>query len=165
MLAGERHGKILPGFDIGNSPSQIKGMDFTGKTVIHTTSAGTQGIANATHSSEILCAGLVTARATAEYLKKRNPSKVSLVCMGLEALEETEEDTLCAEYIRDLLLGRERDISFEIEDLKRTSGAKFFDERQAEVFPEEDFYLSTSLDKFDFVLKYDLINHCTTMVG
>ena len=56
VLAGERHGRILPGFDIGNSPSQVKGLDFTGKPVIHTTSAGTQGIANATYASEILCA-------------------------------------------------------------------------------------------------------------
>ena len=40
ILVGERHGKILPGFDYGNSPSQIKDVDFTGKTVIHTTSAG-----------------------------------------------------------------------------------------------------------------------------
>lgn len=40
ILVGERHGKILPGFDYGNSPSQIKNVDFSGKTVVHT-SAGT----------------------------------------------------------------------------------------------------------------------------
>ena len=32
LLAGERNGKILPGFDFGNSPSQVKDYDFTGKT-------------------------------------------------------------------------------------------------------------------------------------
>ena len=29
ILVGERHGKILPGFDYGNSPSQIKDVNFT----------------------------------------------------------------------------------------------------------------------------------------
>ena len=39
VLVGERLGKILPGFDYGNSPSQLEHADLTGKTVIHTTSA------------------------------------------------------------------------------------------------------------------------------
>ena len=40
-----------------------------------------------------------------------------------------------------------------IEKLKVTSGAKFFDLSQQDVFPERDFYLCTDVDKFDFVLK------------
>ena len=51
ILAGERHGKILPGFDVGNSPWELSKMDIAGKTVVHTTSAGTQGIANAVNAS------------------------------------------------------------------------------------------------------------------
>ena len=164
ILAGERHGKILPGFDTGNSPSQLSAIDFKGKAVIHTTSAGTQGIANAARADEILCGSLVTARATAEYILKKNPERVSLVCMGLEALKETEEDTLCAEYIKSILEGRERDISEDIKSLKFTSGAKFFDEKQKDVFPEEDFFLCTQLNKFDFVVRYDLKKHITEKV-
>ena len=41
----------------------------------------------------------------------------------------------------------------EIQKLKVTSGAKFFDKDQQEVFPEKDFYLSTEINKFNFVLK------------
>ena len=47
VLMGERKGKKLPGFDYGNSPTEIQSIDFSGKTVIQTTSAGTQGFANA----------------------------------------------------------------------------------------------------------------------
>lgn len=47
VLIGERHGVILPGFQYGNSPSQTADVDLEGKTLIHTTSAGTQGIVNA----------------------------------------------------------------------------------------------------------------------
>lgn len=153
ILAGERHGKILPGFDVGNSPSELIKLDSKGKTVVHTTSAGTQGIANADGADEILGASLVNARATAEYIKNSGYETVSLVCMGLEAKSETEEDTLCARYIKSILEGESLDMPAEIEDLKRTSGAKFFDKTQNDVFPEADFGMCTELDKFDFVMK------------
>ena len=155
VLVGERHGKILPGFDFGNSPSQIQKVDFTGKTVIHTTSAGTQGIANAMNADEVLTGSLVNAKAIAEYIKQKDPEEVSLVCMGLEAKSQTEEDNLCAYYIKSLLENKPMDLSEEIEKLKVTSGAKFFDKDKQDVFPEPDFYLSTEVNKFDFVLKVE----------
>ena len=153
VLAGERHGKILPGFDTGNSPSQLSLVDVKGKTVVHTTSAGTQGIANALYADEILGGSLLNARATAEYIRKSGASEVSLVCMGLEALAPSDEDTLCAEYIKSLLENRPFDIQAEVEKLKYTSGAKFFDPAQNDVFPQEDFNMCTRIDCFDFVLK------------
>ena len=153
ILAGERHGEILPGFDVGNSPSELIKLDCQGKTVVHTTSAGTQGIANAVNADEILGASLVNAKATAMYIKSKNPENVSLVCMGLEALSQTEEDNLCAYYIKSILEGTSIDMQPEIEKLKYTSGAKFFDKAQNSVFPEADFGMCTQLDKFDFVMK------------
>lgn len=153
LLAGERHGKILPGFDMGNSPSEQKSVNVLGKTVVHTTSAGTQGIANATGADEILGGALVNAKATAEYIKSRNPEEVSLVCMGLEAISRTEEDDLCANYIESLLCGRPFDLKTEAEKLRFTSGAKFFDPAQTDVFPTEDFFMCVDANKFNFVMK------------
>lgn len=154
ILIGERNGIQLPGFDYGNSPSQIENVDFTNKVIVHTTSAGTQGISNALLAKEILTGSLVNAKATVEYIKKRNFKEVSLVCMGLRAIRETEEDNLCARYMKDLLENKNTDYIYEeIEKLKITSGAKFFDQEQQNVFPEKDFYLSTNLNNFNFVLK------------
>ncbi|MBE7000122.1 MAG: 2-phosphosulfolactate phosphatase, partial [Ruminococcaceae bacterium] len=153
ILAGERRGKILPGFDMGNSPAQAEALEVVGETVIHTTSAGTQGIANAIHADEILGGSLVTARAIADYIRTSGATEVSLVAMGLDAVSETEEDTLCADYIRALLEGRELDMESEVEKLKTTSGAKFFDPAQSDVFPEDDFHMCVAVDKFDFVLR------------
>ncbi len=65
LLCGERGGAIIEGFNFGNSPSAVENLDFTGKTVVHTTSAGTQGIANATGADEILGGSLVAAKAIA----------------------------------------------------------------------------------------------------
>jgi len=151
ILMGERGGAICPGFDFGNSPSAVKDVDFTGKTVVHTTSAGTQGVANATGASEILTGSLVNAKAIAEYIKNSGAEDVSLVCMGLAGVESTREDTLCAEYIKALVEGTTIDLTAGIEECKRTSGAKFFDPNDT-VFPEEDFWLSVEADKFPFVL-------------
>ncbi len=155
LLVGERHGAMLPGFDVGNSPSVLAKMDIAGKTVVHTTSAGTQGIANAVNATEILGCSLLNAKATAEYIRKSGAEEVSLVCMGLDALVPTEEDTLCAEYIKSILEGTKLDMPSLIADLKNTSGAKFFDKTQADVFPEADFHMCTELDKFDFVIKLE----------
>lgn len=156
ILAGERHGKILPGFDTGNAPSLLHLLDLKGKTVVHTTSAGTQGIANANGADEILGCSLVNAKATAEYIRKSGAEEVSLVCMGLEALAPTEEDTLCAEYIKALLEDADIDMKSGIDSLRYTSGAKFFDKAQSDVFPEADFPMCTDLDRFNFVMKLEV---------
>ena len=153
ILAGERYGKILPGFDFGNSPSQLSGIDIKGKTLIHTTSAGTQGIANAKGATEILGASLVNAKATAEYIKRSGETDISLVCMGYAGEHPTDEDTLCAEYIKSILEGTTIDLNAGIERLKLTDGAKFFDKAQNDVFPEEDFPMCTDVDKFDFAMR------------
>ena len=153
ILIGERDGVMLPGFDYGNSPSQIEKVDFSGKTVIHTTSAGTQGIANATGAEEIITGSLVNAKAIARYIKNSGYGDISLVCMGLNAKRPIEEDTLCANYIKSLLEGSPLELAPEIEKLKATSGAKFFDPEQQSVFPQRDFYLCTRPNIFNFVLR------------
>lgn len=157
ILAGERWGKILPGFDMGNSPSEllenVYNMDVLGKTVVHTTSAGTQGIANSFGADKIIGGSLLTARSVAKYIKEKNPKEVSLVCMRHATLWETEEDTLCAEHIKNILCEKPFDMESGIDMLRKTSGAKFFDPKQNDVFPEKNFELCTHVDCFDFILR------------
>ena len=154
ILCGERNGIMVEGFDYGNSPSQFEHTDLTGKTVIHTTSAGTQGIVNAVNASEILTGSFVNALAISKYIKQRNAAKVSLVCMGWNAAEPTEEDTLCAQYIKSLLEDNPMpDIDIQLQQLRYTSGAKFFDPAQQNVFPQRDFELCIQRDRFNFVLR------------
>jgi len=154
VLCGERDGVMIPGFDFGNSPSQLEHADLTGKTVVHTTSAGTQGIVNASAADEILTGSLVNARAVAEYIRRKNPAQVSLVCMGLNCLRPIEEDTLCAEYIKSLLEEKPlTDMEARMDDLRFTSGAKFFDPEKQNVFPKRDFELCVQLDTVPFVLR------------
>lgn len=152
ILIGERNGIMLPGFDYGNSPSQIQNIDFSGKTILHTTSTGTQGIASAKNADEIVTGSLVNSKAIATYIKTKKIEEVSLVCMDTRLREG--EDYVCAMYIKSLLENNhDFQITDKIETLKNTSGAKFFITANQEVFPKEDFYLCTEINKFDFVLK------------
>lgn len=156
ILIGERHGKKCDGFDYGNSPSAILKEDVTGKTIIHTTSAGTQGIVNASHASEIITGSLVNARAVAEYILTKQPRAVSLVCMGNGGVRPAQEDELCAEYIKSILEGREfLDLEQRVSSLKNNGGEHFFDKTRQDVFPEADFYMCIKYNKFPFVIKIE----------
>lgn len=155
ILIGERKGKKCEGFDYGNSPSQIKDASLKGTTIIHTTSAGTQGISNAKNADEIITGSLVNAKAIAEYIKKKNPAIVSLVCMGNAGIYEAKEDILCAHYIKSLLLKEDFDIEGKVLLLKEDGGEHFFNPMKQEVFPEEDFWMCIKVNLFPFVLKIE----------
>ncbi|MCQ2398443.1 MAG: 2-phosphosulfolactate phosphatase [Sphaerochaetaceae bacterium] len=155
-LVGERHGIKLEGFDVGNSPSQIvTGPDLSGRTVVHSTSAGVQGIVLARNATEVITGSFVNAAAVARYIKKQNPEIVSLVGMGLNGTEETAEDVLCCRYIKALVEGENPNLHRELADLRNTSGAKFFDRSKTASFPEPDFFMCLVPDIFNFVLKVD----------
>ena len=153
VLIGERNGKKCEGFDYGNSPSTVSPEAVKGKTIIHTTSAGTQGIVNAKGASEIITGSLVNARAVAEYIRNKQPEIVSLVCMGNNGVRPAAEDELCAEYIKSILKGNElTDIEKRIADLRYHGGEHFFDEMRQEVFPQEDFWMCIKYNRFPFVI-------------
>lgn len=153
VLIGERHGKKCDGFNFGNSPSTVLPEAVKGKTILHTTSAGTQGIVNATKATEIITGSLVNAKAVAEYIKKKQPETVSLVCMGNAGVRPVAEDELCAEYIKCLVEGTEiPDFERRVMDLQRHGGEHFFDEARQEIYPKEDFFMCIKYDKFPFVI-------------
>ena len=70
LLLGERGGRMPEGFDFGNSPSQIEGIDFKEKTVVQTTSSGTNGIISAKNADEIITGSFVNAASIVKYIKK-----------------------------------------------------------------------------------------------
>lgn len=158
ILIGERNEVVPPGFDYGNSPTHIKGVDFTNKTIVHTTSSGTQGLVKSKGASELLTGSFVNAPAIVRYIKHKNPDVVSLVCMGYATQYPTEEDTFCAEYIRNSLLDIHTDIEAMIDIIKNTSGKRLFEAKNQNHSPKSDFYLCTDLGRFNFVLKAKVCN-------
>ena len=158
ILVGERNEQKPEGFDYGNSPSQLMTGNLSGKTMVHTTSSGTQGIANATHADEILTGSFVNAQAIINYIRKQNPEKVSLVCMGYSCQYPTDEDTLLAVYIKNELEGISNDFPAMVEQIRKGDGARFFAPEKQDWAPVADFDLCLSLNRFNFVLKVETEN-------
>ena len=153
LLMGEVDGVKVEGFDYGNSPHQVKAEDFTGKTLIQRTSAGTQGIILAHNADELLLGSFVTADAIVDYIRGRYPEVVSLVAMGWNGRENTPEDEYLAEYIEMKLQGRTPDFKEMKMKIRESShGAKFFDLEKPE-FIEGDFHSAMDLNRFNFVLR------------
>jgi 2-phosphosulfolactate phosphatase len=153
LQIGERGGVRVEGFDYGNSPYDASLADFTGRTVIQTTGAGTQGVVSASGADEIVLGSFVMAGAVARFIQKVQPEVVSLVAMGDVGVDPNEEDESCAEYIEGLLKGGRPDFEGMRGRIRASpSGFKFFDESRPQ-FREEDFRLALELDRFDFVLR------------
>ena len=155
LLVGERNEQKPEGFDFGNSPSQLMLGDLNQKIIVHTTSSGTQGIANATQSDEILTGSFVNAKAIVDYIREQNPAKVSLVCMGYSCQYPTDEDTLLAVYIKNELEGQPNNFVQMVEQIRKGDGARFFAPDKQEWAPVADFDLCLSLNRFNFILKVE----------
>ena len=155
LLAGERHGRRLPGFDAGNSPTELRALDLRGRVLVHTTHAGTQGLVNASAADEVLTGAFVNISAVCRYIRSRNPQRVSLVRMGREARERCAEDDLYADCLRLLLLGRPAPLAEVRERLRGAPAARKFFDPAADWAPRDDFEYCTEVDRFDFVLRLE----------
>lgn len=153
LLMGERNCLRPDGFDFGNSPSEVKDRDLTGRTLVHATSAGTRGLNAAMHQADrVLFCSFTNVSATAAALAAAAPETVSLVAMGKAGQTPAPEDKLCAMYLANLLQ-RVPNAFPAIPPFLRTSpsAAIFFGETA--IVPEEDFALCLNLDAFDFFLE------------
>ncbi len=153
LLVGERNERRIEGFDLGNSPTEILLGNVSGKTVIHTTTAGTCGLSNALNCYPVITGSFVNASVVAKYIRQTGADHVSLVAMGYRANISAEEDLLCAKYIRSLLKGDERNFDREIADLRFSAGKRFFDPANIGFSPPTDFFLCTMTNRFGFVLR------------
>jgi 2-phosphosulfolactate phosphatase len=153
LFVGERHARPLPGFDCGNSPTHLEQFELRGRTLVHTTHAGTQGLVNAEFADEVLTGALVNVGAIVRYICARKPKQVTLVRMGHEAVERCEEDDVCAAIIAARLSDEQLDERALIEDLRGASSARKFFDPACDWAPAGDFERCTQLDKFDFVLR------------
>src|SRR5579863_786881 len=94
LLGGERGGRKIKGFDLGNSPSEYVRTVVSGKKVIFTTTNGTQALIRAKEARRVLVGAMSNLGAVVEHLANES-GPVHLVCSGTER-RVTLEDVLCA---------------------------------------------------------------------
>ena len=138
---GEVGGIPPEGFDFGNSPYEMSKAELAGKTMVHTTRAGTVGVTAAAQADQVYGTSLVNAKATVDRILASRPSLVTVVAMGLGGKVRTDEDEQCALYLRNLLLGRNPDEAA-VRSLVRAGKEtdKFMDPDQPHFHPEDVDY-------------------------
>jgi len=142
LLFGERHGLPPQGFDAGNSPPAIARMDLHGRTIILTTSAGTQALAAAAKADEVIVGCFRNARAVCDYLAQTEPELVTLVAAGVNGAVAAPEDELCAQYIRSLIAGEPMDLDrISATILTHPEAEKFF-RQGTPLYNPDDVYFS-----------------------
>ena len=159
VLIGESSGIPIEGFDLGNSPSEIRRQDpsfFKGRTLIQRTSSGVQGaLAALEGAAEVMVAGYTVARATADYILSRQPALVSLVAMGWDLKERAPEDEGCVRYIAHLLGAGDYDHDKALSEILSNETAQRFLRADNPHFPVEDPIMCLQRDLYDFALRVE----------
>ncbi len=110
VLGGERGGRKIDGFDVGNSPTEYTSERVTAATIVFTTTNGTSALRYTTGADPVLLGAFVNLSAVVARLS--DFSLVHLLCAGTGGAI-TREDTLFAGAIVDRLVdasGREADL-------------------------------------------------------
>jgi 2-phosphosulfolactate phosphatase len=103
LLCGERKGLKIEGFDLGNSPQECTAENVGGKTLVLTTTNGTQAMAHARRAARILIGGFVNVSAV--FARLRGERLVHLLCSGTEG-QEGDDDLLLAGMLAERLAQR-----------------------------------------------------------
>ena len=69
LLGGERGGRPIAGFDLGNSPAEYTAERVGGKTVVLTTTNGTRALLHSRQAARVLVAAFANCAATTAALE------------------------------------------------------------------------------------------------
>ncbi len=94
LLAGERGGHTIPGFDLGNSPDEFVRERVEGRTVVLTTTNGTAAMMRATEGAAAALAALTNVSAAAAWARGQGRD-VTILCAGDNGAFSLE-DGVCA---------------------------------------------------------------------
>lgn len=112
LLGGEKEGRRIDGFNLGNSPLEYAPEVVKGKTIILATSNGTRAVWKSQAAKEILIGSFVNMGSVADYLAKAGGDIVTIVCAGKQG-RFSMEDAVCAGMLIDLLA---RENNFDLSD-------------------------------------------------
>lgn len=148
-------GRPVPGFDYGNSPSEIASAPLIGQDIILSTAAGVQGLLRYASVPLVLGGSLCNAKATAARLLEAKPRRIGLVITGEWIDRDGDEDVACADYLHALLTGRPITPA-EIEARVRHSDfGRQFGATDAPHLSASDLAHCATCDRFSFSLRLD----------
>jgi len=102
VLGGERHGKLIDGFDLDNSPFRYGPENVRDKMVVFTTTNGTRALTECRSASTILIGAFVNLSALVWRLQNQTQD-LHLVCAGTDGNLTAEDILFAGAVIRKLL--------------------------------------------------------------
>ena len=104
LLAGERGGLRINGFDFGNSPRESHAAKVRGREIAITTTNGTRALRACSQAAEIWLGSLRNISSLAQKLSASSHNEILIICAGT-AEEASLEDTLAAGALCERLAG------------------------------------------------------------
>ena len=104
LLAAERNGEVVEGFDFGNSPFAYTSQKVSGKTVVLTTTNGTHAIRLSMGADQVVAGAFLNLHAIADFVEAAQKD-VLVVCAGWKG-NFNLEDTLFAGGLASRLEGK-----------------------------------------------------------
>ena len=110
LLAGERQGEDIPGFDLGNSPLEMAPASVTGKTLVMTTTNGTAALLATAGAREVVVAAGVNLTAASAWARTAldEGSEVLVLCAGRNHGFGLDDAYLAGRLVVEALGGRRR---------------------------------------------------------
>ena len=102
LLGGEKEGKRIDGFDLGNSPLEYTPDVVEGKNIVLSTTNGTQAITKAREADEVVVACFANMSPVLEHIGRAGDKPVGILCSGKQG-RFALEDAVCAGMMVDRL--------------------------------------------------------------
>jgi 2-phosphosulfolactate phosphatase len=156
LLMGEVGGRIIPGFDFGNSPHDLdvagrEGL-LLGRTIVQRTGSGTQGVVAAKDADAVYLGSLPVASATCRHLRTIGARTVTLLAMGSPSGFDGPEDVACRTFMADVLAGREPDRFTARREIWNSPGGEAARDPSVDWTSPGDLECATDVDAFDFAM-------------
>jgi len=102
LRGGERQGKIIDGFNLGNSPLEYSQGTVQGKSIIYCTTNGTVAIVKAKYARNLVIGAFVNLSKVVEFIRELDQD-VMIICAGNQLAfgNFSLEDTVCGGMIID----------------------------------------------------------------
>ena len=101
LIAAERNGEVVEGFDFGNSPFSYTAEKVAGKTVVLTTTNGTHAIHLSRQAKSIVIGSFFNLTALSNWLREQNEN-ILLVCAGWKNKFNLEDTVFAGAVVHQL---------------------------------------------------------------
>jgi 2-phosphosulfolactate phosphatase len=121
LRGGERNGRLIEGFNLGNSPDEYTTEKVRGKAIIYSTTNGSGAIDKAKYGRNVLICSFVNMASVLRFLRTHK-GDVTILCSGNNG-RFSMEDSVCAGMLISRLVESEQDL--DLSDAAQASLALF----------------------------------------